>query len=100
MGVLGEKSKNTVRQKSCKKIKGEDGRSPRQVCEFAEEDENGNKRKHAVVEVELDENEQPNDTNVNAKGYDDDEIRDLKKATEREARDNANGGALGGNTEF
>jgi hypothetical protein len=99
MGVLGGKSKNTVTQQTCKKVK-RDNEAPKQVCEFAEEDEDGNKTKHAVVEAELDENEQPDDVNIDAKGYSDDEIAELKKKTKAQAQDNADGGALGGNTEF
>lgn len=95
MGVLGSKSENTVNKQTCKK----DREQGKQICRF-EVEEDGETKKQAIIEADLDENGQPVDVHENAAGYSDEEIKELKEKTKQKAEENADGGALQGNTEF
>mgnify|MGYP006299035205 CR=1 FL=1 len=97
MGVLGSKQKDTVTNRQCRK----DREQGKQICKFSEEDmESGNTVAEAIIEVDLDENGNPRDTHENVKGYEDQKVKELKKKTENIAKENADGGALSGNTEM
>lgn len=99
MGVLGDKSKNTVSQKECTY----DQEKGQQVCRFAEKNvEKDQIEKEAVIRTELDENGNPRKVSESASGYDESEITEFKAQTKKKARQNSGGGggALSGNTEI
>lgn len=96
MGVLGNKSKDTVKKRNCSK----DEDKGKAVCDFKIEDDDGTIKKHGILEADLDENGEVTDIDHSIAGFEDDEVENLEREMEKWAERHSEGGITAGNTEL